>query len=277
MSLVSVIIPVYKCIPTYAEIKSFQQCLKVLGKHRVTLVCPVSLDLSFYLSMGTKLKKEIEINRFNDSYFSGIEGYNRLMLSVEFYRRFKNFEYILLYQLDAWVFKDDLEFWCKKGYDYIGAPWFKLSSHHGSVNEFLTVGNGGFSLRRIPSFLDRFYNKESLFKYKVLKAIHPKKTGIIKNLQRAVLIFLRSCGLKNNIDYYSKRFASNEDGFWSIFLQKSNIPLRIPGCEEALNFSFERFPEWLYEQNGKELPFGCHAWEKYEYETFWVNFIKENR
>ena len=30
---------------------------------------------------------------------------------------------MLIYQLDAYVFKDELLNWANKGYDYIGAPW----------------------------------------------------------------------------------------------------------------------------------------------------------
>lgn len=43
--------------------------------------------------------------------------------------------------------------------------------------------------------------------------------------------------------------------------------------KEALEFAFERFPSEMYKITGK-LPFGCHAWEKYEYESFWKKFIK---
>lgn len=60
---------------------------------------------------------------FPDTYFKGIAGYNRLMMSPEFYETFAQWEYILIYQTDAWVFSDRLSEWCSKGYDYIGAPW----------------------------------------------------------------------------------------------------------------------------------------------------------
>lgn len=30
----------------------------------------------------------------------------------------------MIYQLDAWVFNDELSSWCSLGYDYIGAPFF---------------------------------------------------------------------------------------------------------------------------------------------------------
>lgn len=42
--------------------------------------------------------------------------------------------------------------------------------------------------------------------------------------------------------------------------------------EVAMKFSFEVHPEVLYELNDKQLPFGCHAYLKYNPE-FWKKFI----
>ena len=92
------------------------------------------------------------------------------MLSFNFYESFLDYKYILIYQLDAFVFKDDLIFWCNKNYDYVGAPWIasisnnpftlllnKISSIFDSKEKkerkkiFFKVGNGGFSLRKVAS------------------------------------------------------------------------------------------------------------------------------
>lgn len=43
--------------------------------------------------------------------------------------------------------------------------------------------------------------------------------------------------------------------------------------EEASHFAFEKHPSFLFSQNG-QLPFGCHAWRKYEYDEFWGKYIK---
>lgn len=44
------------------------------------------------------------------------------MLEADFYRRFGKYKYMLIYQLDAFVFSDKLLDFCEMGYDYIGAP-----------------------------------------------------------------------------------------------------------------------------------------------------------
>ena len=51
-----------------------------------------------------------------------------LMLSPFFYESFLDFKYVLIHQLDVFIFKDELNYWCNQNYDYIGAPWFKDSS-----------------------------------------------------------------------------------------------------------------------------------------------------
>ena len=40
------------------------------------------------------------------------------------YERYAAYEFMFTYELDAFVFKDELEKWCEQGWDYIGAPWF---------------------------------------------------------------------------------------------------------------------------------------------------------
>ena len=79
-----------------------------------------------------------------------MEGYNELLLSENFYTTFSAFKYILIYQPDSYVFRDELMEWCKEGYDYIGAPWLEDNDEQIKLNG---VGNGGFSLRNIEKFL----------------------------------------------------------------------------------------------------------------------------
>lgn len=46
---------------------------------------------------------------------------------------------MLVYQLDAYAFKDELFFWASLGYDYIGAPWMP---HQRNIGGFLLVSSG---------------------------------------------------------------------------------------------------------------------------------------
>ncbi|AYN03261.1 DUF5672 family protein [Flavobacterium sp. 140616W15] len=116
---VKIIIPIYKEHFGELEEKSFLQCVKVLKNYDIVLVQPEGLDNSYI----TNEFNQIKAISFPKRYFENIDGYNELLLSSLFYEAFLDSEYILIYQLDAFVYKDALEEWCQKGYDYIGAPW----------------------------------------------------------------------------------------------------------------------------------------------------------
>ena len=72
---------------------------------------------------------DFKIVGFDDRFFRNPVTYSRLLTMAGFYECFKRYEYMLVAQLDAWVFSDRLDFWCGKGYDYIGAPWCHMCDH----------------------------------------------------------------------------------------------------------------------------------------------------
>lgn len=234
---VAVVIPVYKTDLSEYETISLDRSLKIFCGQKIIILSPRGLPLE-----RIKLLNAInyEVQCFQESSFTSIESYSRLLLSSDFYIRFIKYKFILIYQLDAFVFSDQLIDWCRQSYDYIGAPWFGVdwfSEHHkpGLGNfwghlgiQKCMVGNGGFSLRRIRSFL---------FALLVLK-------------ERA------------------ENWTHNEDLFWS-FEVPNNLPFFTrPSVEEALKFSFELNPKECFAANNRLLPFGCHAWEKYDID-FW--------
>jgi hypothetical protein len=240
---VCVVMPVYKATPSPAEILSIQRCLEVLAAHDLVLVVPQALQTGFYeeLSAG-----RVRIERFADHYFEGIAGYNQLVMAGEFYARFQAYEYMLLYQLDAYIFRDDLAQWCAKGYDYVAPPWMddefvkRYWTSNSRIGNWLgrlgvapkTVGNGGFSLRKIR-------------KCRVTISLLGSKT---------------------------KKWDSNEDIFWSLYVPYYFPLFRTPSRTEALLFGFETEPARCFALTGQRLPMGCHAWEKYD-PSFWKQFI----
>jgi hypothetical protein len=232
MEKVAVVIPLYQTKLNPQEEVSLRQCVRILGKHPIIIVAPESLDLSFLSPFGITPKTI----RFNDEYFTSTKTYNKLLTSTVFYEAFANYEYILIYQLDAYVFEDNLLAWCAKGYDYIGAP--KLRKHHlkGQASCSPVLFNGGLSLRKV------------------------------KPLLRYIRIY----------QLFFNEWLANEDAMFS-FAQRRARPfrflLRLPHWKEALCFAFEQNPKISYELLG-DLPFGCHAWERYN-PTFWKQFIPQ--
>ena len=141
-----VVIPIHKENPSKYDLISFKQCFNILDRYDIKVVVPKGLNIEAYL----KIISVLDVIEINPHWLSSIDKYNKLKLSNFFYDLFDDYKYLLTYELDAFIFKDNLEYWCLKGYDFIGAPWFYGHSEPSST-EIIGVGNSGFSLRKISS------------------------------------------------------------------------------------------------------------------------------
>ncbi len=272
---VNVVIPVY--LPTLSpmEVLSLNQCLRVLNNHPITLVTHRDVDISVYQEAFLQAKKTFKVAYFESSYFVSVFSYSQLLLSRDFYSRFKDDDYMLLYQLDGFVFKDELAEWCAKGYDYIGAPWLKHYGVNYQGDVFWKVGNGGVSLRKISTFLNAF---DKLFPFKsswyFIKSMRKKQLFpmLLKTMQMLfVLTFTRK-----TVEYILQHYTDervNEDCFWAEAFQGTSMALNIPDVLTGARFCMEQKPSRLFSLIGNQLPFTCHAFEKYEYDSFWKEII----
>lgn len=258
-----IVIPIHKSTPTEDEMMSLRQCALVFKGHPICIVCPKELNVTTYCNVLSYFEANWTIERFQPQFFDGIRGYNLLMLDKAFYKRFADYQYMLMYQLDAWVFRDELDYWCNKEYDYIGAPWIETNKNGELV--LTGVGNGGFSLRRVQHFIDVLSHKGPVRNSSQLNISPSFKNNIYK--------LFYSLGYQNTISYYKKDPTLFEDIFLSIFLSNTKLRANTPSPDEASRFAFEKQPSFLFSKNG-QLPFGCHAWKKYEYDSFWINYIK---
>src|SRR4030095_1462522 len=139
---VAIVVPLYNPTLTADEEISLRQLTHFLGANDKFLVVPQTLNIKL---------QGFQVCRFADEFFFDTATYSALLLSRDFYRTFAEYRSILIYQLDALVFSDQLLPWCERGLDYIGAPW--LAGVGLDFVQTTTVGNGGFSLRRTDSFL----------------------------------------------------------------------------------------------------------------------------
>jgi hypothetical protein len=62
------------------------------------------------------------------------------------------------------------------------------------------------------------------------------------------------------------------DQFWSLEARRYMPSFRLASVDEALGFAFEAGPRECFERNGRRVPFGCHAWAKYD-RAFWEPFL----
>jgi hypothetical protein len=258
---VAVVIPVYKTQLTAYEIISLERCKGVLGNHPIIFVKPESLNIDALIA-----DTGFSSISFDDHYFESVHGYNELMMAEAFYNAFTAYEYILIYQLDAFVFSDELNYWCEQGYDYIGAPWLRIKPYKNAIDKVFTqaknylymrydakykdgmpkvgkqiedrVGNGGLSLRRVNKFAACCVQNQSLINHYITLR-HP---------------------------------WFNEDIFWSIALNRKKQVIKKPPLKLAVKFSVETNPQRAFSLNNNQLPFGCHGWDKQA--NFWRPVFK---
>ena len=219
------VVPIYKTQPSKSELLSLLR-LRQLGIANVVFIGPLDLDITQYLQYCPELK----IERFENHYFSGIPGYNELMLSTKLYERFSsNFEWMLIYQLDAFLFSNKIEEFCKLPFDYYGAPWkngqlmfpgIRNAKFLKFIGKRVYVGNGGLSLRKLSTTIDLLKRK------------------------------------RNNI----YNWKLNEDGFFS-YWGCTDKNYRSCPIEIASRFAIETDPKYWISKNGF-LAMGCHAFEK---------------
>lgn len=169
MGRIAVIIPIYRDFLNEYDRISLDRTCRILSSHDLVVVHPEGMDTSGI----TKDYPLLKFKSFPKAFFDGIMGYNRMMLSPDFYSAFLDYEYMLICQTDAYIFRDELEEWCQKGYDYIGAPWLKRPIYDFPVMKLFMaislwykrlrrvkskqelynkIGNGGLSLRKVSSF-----------------------------------------------------------------------------------------------------------------------------
>ena len=223
---VCIVIPIYKDnINTpllYDEVESIYHTIKVFKDNDIYFLCQPNLDISFYKRFEAD---NVYLKFYN---YKNRAEYSNMCLSYQFYDLFSNYKYMLICQTDAWVFKNELLYWCNKGYDYIGALGLfteiypKLKGNWGDENvgniydyKYLVM-NGGFSLRNIQSMYNLCYK-------------HRDK-------------------LQNE--------TYNED---CVLFWRYKDEMNLPPLEEAIKFSAENQTYAFYPKYYNQLPFGCHT------------------
>lgn len=223
MEKVVVLVPLYKEKLNYLEEIAMDRIHKVLNNYKIIYITPWPFDII------KKYKAGIEY--FDKGYFKSVETYSKLLLNPIFYKKFADFEYILICQLDVFLFADRLLEFCNLGYDYYGAPWINGTPLNvGKGTRLRFVGNGGLSLR---------------------------------NVEHSIAV------LEKNINY-AKAYKGNEDYFFSYFASKK---YRVAPADISRQFCIETQVQKCMEMNKGELPFGIHAWERYNYK-YWKPYIE---
>ena len=269
------IIPIYKKQLTETEEASLRQCFKVLKSYPLVFVTYPGLGLDYYYKFSRENGIIPIFEFFPSVFFTSVKGYNQLCLSPEFYVRFDKYEYMLIYQLDAWIFRDELQKWASYGYDFIGAPWFAWDRRRGCLSKrrfIFPVGNGGFSLRRVK------YCSGTISKCLSSSPRHvrllPWSRMISLLLHRQFSVFKVLIRYHDLEAFYNAAlsFEIAEDVFFA-YQKYTCLGAKLPSVKVAMAFSFEQYPSVLYQMNDGKLPCGCHAFERNEWNSFWKKYI----
>ena len=256
-----VLVFAHKSRPDEREQLSLAQCRRVLGGHPIRLVCPEGLDLSVYRDVDPAIVPDVIPARW----LSSLRAYNRLKVLPWLYRRYAGFEYMLTYELDAFVFRDELLEWCREGWDYVGAPWFEGFYRCTPDAPPIGGGNSGFSLRRV----DAARRVCGTLRYQ-------RPAGQVLADWRAGRFSFRKTlnDLSRGNNFFGPLNDSyeNEDLFWGRLVPARFSWFRVAPHEVARRFSFESNPRRLYDECGGRLPFGCHKWAALD-PDFWADHI----
>lgn len=229
MKTAVVVIPVYQEKLRPSERISLRQAQQVLGKYDICFMAPEKMR-NFLTGKGYMAEY------FPDKCLSSRLEYSKLLLAPEFYARFSSYRYMLLYQLDAFVFSDRLHEFCSLGYDFIGAPM----PYSGNFRTKVGI-NGGLALRKIDSCI--------------------RVTQMLQNMQMD--------------DKMRQTFEQMEDKFFSYCGGSEDIPFTVPKVAISSAFSIEFNVAHCWERlSPKHLPFGCHAWSKSVYFNLWRPYIE---
>ncbi len=264
-----VLIIAHKATLTPYEEISLQQVHRVLGHYPIWLICPRGLDVSAYRAVVP----EVRIDFIDPKWQASYAAFNQLKVQPFLYRRYRKYEYLLYYELDAFVFRDELAYWCEQGYDYIGAPWFTdynqtEKQDHAKLH---LVGNGGFSLHNVEAALRVCYSFSWIRRPKEVWKDYQSLN--LKGKIWYLSWLIKNYSFGNNTFFLFNDLKLGEDNYWGARVPRNFEWFRVAPVEEALKFSFELKPAQKYELNGYRLPFGCHAWAKHDL-GFWRTHFK---
>ncbi len=210
---------------------------------------------------------DFEIVRVSPAFFGSVDAHTRMLMSPDFYERFRDYRYILTHHLDAIVLSDQLLEWCARGFDFIGAPNVSDAAMPA------VVYNGGFALRKVESFLQVFHSTayaidpEQYWRNFCARHSRPAQVAALP------LRYLKRLHYFNNVRHDIALWLKDpremyEDMWFGEAATRYNPGFTLPSPEVARLFAFDQTPRRWLEMTGGQLPFGAHAWYKQDREFY---------
>lgn len=227
---IAVVVPIYREHLDPISKHSIKTLLNVLKKDRqVFFLYNNLMDIKEYVGLCDNRASFMLAE--DAKWFESTKTYSKLLKQYDFWKKFEDYDYVLIYQTDCLLLADNLDAWCESGYDYIGAPILGYGSKWKNIP---CVGNGGLSLRKVSTFLTVTYESFMNEFSKDIEEIcsnHPEYNDY-EDLYFADLIPSLYCGFKK------------------------------PNYKVAALFAFDRNPDSAFMIN-KSIPDGLHWYHKY--------------
>ena len=254
-TLVKILIPLYKEEMTAWERVAVDHNLRVFSSYPVCFLYPRGLHVAAY-AQAYPQAVFLEVSPDWLGTRRGIQGYNEMMMSKDFYGLFADTEYVLVCHTDAWIFRDELAGWCAKGYDLLAAPWPVRPRYlHFPLKQFVwlkrVMGEVGGGISRVRMYGRVGNGGLCLRKVSACASACERYADVIADFNR------HADGMHN------------EDIFWALVPED----FRYPDVETALSFAFDLKPRLCYELNHGRLPMGCHGFMHKSRMGFWAEYI----
>jgi hypothetical protein len=277
-----VVVPIYKNLFSFEEIKSVHIVLSSLPQYAIRFVVRQDLvhDPQLLLWCSESSHPDASIIAIPSKSLSSIEAYNKLMLSPWFYKLFLDWKYILIHQLDARIVNpSQLSSLLSLDYSYAGAP-FVLPSRLCSFRYRFYGGNGGLSLRKVSHILQLlnrsdFYLKpvrgfRDCFSYlQMRRTTDPNRTRFPWENPLMFFQALRMArGHKNTLSTMDKTGTCQEDYIYSVFADANYSWFRVAPANVASRYFIDSFPHAFANKVNYTMLLGCHGWEKHG-QVFW--------
>lgn len=275
-----VVVPFYKPSLNKYEYISLKSIALNLSDYLISLLIPKSLATCIHQILEgfdfRIVNKEIHV--VSDEDLSSQISYNQLMLSPSFYQQYNNFSHILIAQLDAYVFYDDLIFWCNQPYDYVGAAMIypPAARSYGSSE---IAGVGGFSLRRVDSFINALNVNPRITSvsdcFDVLEQYN-LKGKIAKSIRLINNFASRRNYLTSTANALARDCGINEDTVYAYYLPKYLTSFRVVPVSKSYSFCIDKDVSIALVKSNGSLPFGAHSWWTNQVSLdAWMPFIPE--
>jgi len=252
---VAILMPFHKEEMNDYELISFKNNTEILFEHPIYLILPEGINPKRFLEIAPKVK----VIFFESHFFNTYHGSNIFWLKPDIYYSFRSFKFLLKCELDVFIFKDDIDYWCNQHYDYIGAPWLDPE-----VSNFM---RGQFSKINHSKFLLLSWIKNKLSQKNLCKDFFVGNGGLSL---RKTSTFLKISKLLPYIMPTAFSTNQQEDLIWSLYVSTYFPFFKIPDYRTAMKFSLETGLDAI---NSSDLPFGCHAWYKENNFKFWKDLV----